>query len=163
MRKLPPGLALLAGLLATALPGTAQPAEAPPEPRLELVLGPGFQWMEPGLLLIPFEVRNTGKEPAIVSQQPGMLLAVSCETETGFHGSIPGGIACGPDGVGWHYSLVLGPEQALQGEKVVKVPADCVRDITVEGLFETVTASDWDLPARKTSLRSRPLRIGDPG
>jgi len=162
MTKLPSVLALVLGLLAASHPGIAQSAETPPEPTLELVLGPGFQWMEPHLLLISYEVQNTGEEPVIVSQQPGALLGVSCQTEHGFMGSIPGGIACGPTGIGRHFSLELGPGQALQGEKVVKVPEECVREITVEGLFETVTARDWDSPASTASLRSRTLRIGDP-
>ena len=162
MTKLTTALALALGLLAASLPCIAQPAEAPPEPTLELVLGPGFQWMEPHLLLISYEVLNTGEEPAIVSQQPGALLGVSCQTENGFMGSIPGGITCGPTEIGRHFSLELGPGQALQGEKVVRVPEECVREITVEGVFDTVTARDWDSPARTASLRSRPLPIGDP-
>ena len=161
MTKLPPVLALALGLLA-AHPGIAQPAEAPPEPTLELVLGPGFQWVEPHRLLISYEVLNTGEEAVIVSQQPGALLGVSCQTENGFMGSIPGGIACGPTEIGRHFSLELGPGQALPGEKVVKVPEECVRAIEVEGVFDTVTARDWEAPARTASLRSRPLPIGDP-
>ena len=51
----------------------------------------------------------------------------------------------------------------LEEIRVVKVPEECVREITVEGVFETVTARDWEAPARTARLRSRTLRVGDPG
>jgi hypothetical protein len=161
MAKIPATLALL-GLLAASHPGIAQPAKAPPKPQLELALGPGFQWFEPGLLLVRFELRNMGEEPLIVSQQPGVLLGVSCQTEDGFRGTVPGGITCGSDRPGHRYSLMLEPGQGLQGEKVVRVPEDCVGDITVEGLFQTVTARGWELPSQHASIRSKPLEIGQP-
>src|SRR3954447_24700535 len=125
MTKIPYVLALVLGVLASHQ-GIAQPAETPAEPPLELVLGPDFQWVEPHLLLVSYELRNTGEEPVIVSQQPGVLLGLSCQTDDGLMGSIPGGVACGPTGLARQYSLELGPGQALQGEKVIKVPAECV-------------------------------------
>lgn len=154
--------ALVLSLAATACPGIAQPPEATPEPEptLELVVGPDFQWMEPDLLRISFELRNTGTEPLVVAQRPGLFLGLSCLTENGARGIIPGGIACGLRGAAGDSFLELRPGEALLGEKVVKAPEECVGDITVWGEFQTLTADAWDLPAREARIVSKRLLIG---
>jgi hypothetical protein len=152
-------LTLILGLVATVHSGIAQPAEAAREPTLELVVGPDFRWVKPDLLLVSFELRNIGTKSVVVAQRPGFFLGMSCSTEDGGgRGSVPGGVACGMGSRGSF--LELGPEDALLGEKVVDIPEDCVRDITVWGEYQTLTANAWDLPARKARINSEPFLIG---
>ncbi|HXO22390.1 MAG TPA: hypothetical protein VOA87_20915 [Thermoanaerobaculia bacterium] len=148
-------LALLLGLVAATHAATAQRSEAPPAPPLELTLGPGAQWVEPDLLLVPFELRNAGAEPVVVAQRPGVFLGMSCLTEDGARGMIPGGVACSLGGS----FLELGPGEALMGEKAVRIPDDCVNGITVDGFFQALYAGDWDLPAHEARIRSKPFEI----
>jgi hypothetical protein len=83
------------------------------------------------------------------------MLGFSCLTENGARGSIPGGVACG--GADRETFLTLGPGEALMGEKVLRVPAECEGGLTVEGLFETFYASERDLPMGKARIHSKPF------
>ena len=149
-------LALALGLVAISHPGTAQLSGEDPEPTLELVIGPGYEWLAPGLLRVSFELRNIGTEPLVVAQFPGLFFDVDCSTgEDGIFGSVFGGIACAGPG----NFLELGPGEALLGEKVERVPEECVRNITVEGVFDTATAEARDLPARRKRIRSQSLHV----
>jgi hypothetical protein len=153
-------LALVLGLVASAFPGIAQPSEAPPGPTLELVSGTTYEWLKSDLLLVSFELRNTGTESVVVAQRPGLLLSMSCRTEDGSCGLMPGGMACStPAGLARGTFLELGPGEALLGEKVLRIPEDCecVGDITVTGVFEALSAKGWDLPTRETRIDSRPF------
>jgi hypothetical protein len=154
-------VALVLGLVAAAFPGIAQPSEAPPDPTLELVSGTTYEWLESRLLLVSFELRNTGTEPVVVAQRPGVLLGMSCATKgDGWCGSMPGGVACTtPEGLARGTFLELGPGEALLGEKVLRIPeeCECVGDITVTGVFEALSAKGWDLPTHEARINSRPF------
>lgn len=150
-------LALALGLVATVCPIIAQPPEEAPAPTLELVIGPGYQLLEPNLLRVSFELRNTGNEPVVVAQRPGLFLGMSCSTEDGgIFGSVPGGIACGGDNA---FFVELRPGESLLGEKVERLPKECSGDITVYGEFQTRTAGAWDLPARKVNILSKSILV----
>jgi hypothetical protein len=155
-------LALALGLIATIRAGTAQPPKEAPAPTLELVLGPGYQLLEPDLLKVSFELRNTGKKPVIIAQHPGMFLGMSCPTEDGgIVGIVPGGIAC-QGGPTYASFLELRPGGALFGEKVERLSEECRGNITVYGEFQTRTAEAWDLPMREVNIVSKsiPVRAG---
>jgi len=156
-------LALALGLVAATCPVVAQPSEEAPAPTLELEIGSeGYHLLEPNLLLVSFELRNTGNEPVVVAQRPGVFLGMSCTTKDGgMTGVVPGGIACGGDGSTF---LELRPGDALLGEKVERLPKECSGDITVYGEFQTRTADAWDLPARKVTIHSKSIlvRADDP-
>ncbi len=156
-------LALVLGLAANSHPGTAQPPEAPPEPSLELELVTD-QWLKPDLILVSFELRNTGTEPVVVAQRPGVLLDVSCPTDAAgaMAGIIQGGVACGPERPELGRFVELRPGEALLGEKVVRAPKECVGDVTVTGRFEALSARGWDLAAHMTKLSSKPINAGPP-
>ncbi len=156
LRSIRCGLALALGLAATTCPVIAQPPEEAPPPTLELVIGPGYQLLEPNLLRVSFELRNNGGEPVIVAQRPGIFLGMSCPTGDGFAGIVPGGVACGEDGGSF---LELRPGEALLGEKVERLLKECSGDITVYGEFRTQTAAAWDLPARKVTILSKAILV----
>ncbi|MFL6261518.1 MAG: hypothetical protein ACJ76Y_17630 [Thermoanaerobaculia bacterium] len=151
-------LALVLSLIATTRPGIAQPPAETPEPTLELDLGSGYQWVGPNLILVSFALRNTGTEPLVVAQLPGLSFSFSCSTGGAVLGVIAGGIACVREGA----FLELRPGAALLGEKVVEIPEECAGDVTVWGEFQTLTAGSWDLPARQARITSKNLVIGKP-
>jgi hypothetical protein len=150
--------ALVLSLAVITCPGIAQPPEAPPEPApaLELDLGSGYQQIAPNLLLINFALRNTGTEPLVVAQRPGLSFSFSCPTEDGIYRLIAGGVACVSEGA----FLELRPGAALLGEQVVEVPEVCTGDFTVWGEFQTLTAKAWDVPARQARIVSEELHVG---
>jgi hypothetical protein len=150
-------LALVLSLAATTCPGIAQPPEEAPEPAptLELDLGSGYQRVGTNLILVSFALRNTGTEPLVVAQSPGLSFSFSCPTEDGVFGVIAGGTACVREGA----FLELRPGAALLGEKVVAIPEECTGDVTVWGDFQTLTAGAWDLPARRARISSKSLLI----
>src|SRR6185312_3170524 len=122
--------ALALGLLATIHTGIAQPSEAPPAPSLELVLGPDSEWVAPELLLVSFALRNTGMDPVIVAQRPGLFLSMLCITQSeGIDGGAFGGVACSQG----EAFVELKPGQALLGKEIVKIPKECARSIEVTG------------------------------
>lgn len=151
-------LALALGLVAATCPVCAQPSEEAPASTLELEIGSeGYQFLEPGLLLVSFELRNIGKEPVIVAQRPGIFLGMSCTTEDGgLAGSVPGSIACGGDGSAF---LELKPGDSLLGKTVERLPKECSGDITVYGEFQTWTADAWDLPTREVKITSKSIHV----
>jgi hypothetical protein len=153
-------LALVLSLLAAAGPGIAQPpAETPaPEPTLELDLGSGYQPIAPHLILVSFALRNTGSEPLVVAQLPGLSFSFSCPADNGVLGVIAGDVAC----VGEGAFLELRPGAALLGEKVVEIPEECTGEVKVWGEFRTLTAETWDLPAREARITSKELAVGKP-
>lgn len=149
-------LAFVLGLLATIHTGIAQPAEAPPAPSLELVLGPDSEWVAPELLLVSFALRNTGMDPVVVAQRPGLFLSMLCITQSeGIDGGAFGGVACSQG----EAFVELKPGQALLGKEVVKIPKECARSIEVTGDFQTFAAESWDSAPDGVTVASKPLVI----
>jgi hypothetical protein len=144
------------GLVATIHTGIAQPPEVPPAPSLELVLGSDSEWVAPELLLVSFALRNTGRDPVVVAQRPGIFLSMLCITQSGgIAGGAFGGVACSQG----EAFVELKPGQALLGKEVVKIPEECARSIEVTGNFQTFAAESWDVAPHDVTIGSKPLVI----
>src|SRR3954471_8030959 len=92
-------LAFALGLIAATHTGIAQPPEEVPAPSLELVLESDPEWVAPELLLVSFALRNTGTDPVVVAQRPGLFLSMLCITHNGgIAGGAFGGVACSQGG-----------------------------------------------------------------
>jgi len=144
------------GLVATTHTGIAQPPEEAPAPSLELVLGPDSEWVAPELLLVSFALRNTGTDPVVVAQRPGVFLSMLCITKSGgIAGGAFGGVACSQG----EAFVELKPGQALLGKEVVKIPEECAKSIEVTGDFQTFAAESWDSAPDGVTIAAKPLVI----
>jgi hypothetical protein len=107
-------------------------------------------------ILVYAEDRDAGSKHIIARDRPGLRDPF----QVALVQQVQGERAMAKGGLARRFSLELGPGQVLLGERLVKVPEECARGITVEGLFEAMSAEGWDDPTRGVRIRSQPFQVG---